>query len=160
MKKIIIICILLSSLSIFSQDSSFFKKLRFGGEFGLSFGSNSKSITALPTVVYDFDEEFSLGLGAGYTYSKRNDFESNVLSHNIIALYRPIKTIEFSADLQQLYVKRKQGTISENYNYPALNIGVSYRTGAVSLGLKYDVLYNKDKSVFSSPISPVLRILF
>lgn len=160
MKKLFPLITLTFSLLTFSQKSDFWQNTRFGGGFSFGFGSNNTTIAISPVGVYDFNEELSLGASVGYLYNKQNDYSANVYSVGALALYKPIREIEFSTDLKQLYVNRSFGSLEDNYSYPTLNLGAAYVTGRVSLGIQYDVLYDENKSIYASAISPVIRILF
>lgn len=160
MKRVLFISFLFCCASLIAQESNFWNNVRFGGGFGLGFGNNNTTIAISPSAVYDFNEQFSLGAGIGYLYNKQNSFSSNVYSGSIISLYNPMNEIQLSAEFEQLFVNRRSRSFKENYNYPALYLGAAYRTGHVSFGIRYDVLYNKDKSIFASPISPIVRIFF
>ncbi len=162
MKNLLTFCLLTLSISIFSQsnEDSFLSKVRFGGGFGFSFGSNNTSISVSPTAVYDFNEEFSIGATLGYLYNKRGDFNANVYSASVLTLYRPIRQIEFSAELMQSYVDRSFGTTNDTYSYPSLNVGAAYITGKVTFGVQYDLLYDETKSVNANGFTPFIRVLF
>ncbi|CAM1333459.1 hypothetical protein [Tenacibaculum aestuariivivum] len=163
MKKIYLLLFLITTVTAFSQDnkdSNFWDNVRFGGGFGLDFGNNNTTVSISPSAIYNFNKSFSLGLGVGYLYNKRADFKSNVFSSSIISLYNPLKEIQISAEYEHLFVNRSSNTINNTYNYPALYLGAAYRSGNFSLGIRYDVLYNKDKSIYTSPISPIVRIYF
>ncbi|CAL2087635.1 hypothetical protein [Tenacibaculum sp. 190524A02b] len=160
MKRVLFISFLFGCASLTAQESNFWNKVRFGGGFGLGFGNNNTTVAISPSAVYDFNEQFSLGLGVGYLYNKQNNFSSNVYSGSIISLYNPMNEIQLSAEFEHLFVNRRSRSFTENYNYPALYLGAAYRTGHVSFGIRYDVLYDKNKSIFASPISPIVRIFF
>lgn len=160
MKKIIFFCFALSSIVSFSQDSNFWGNVRLGGTFGLSLGSNSTSVAVSPSAIYDFNEEFSIGASIGYLYNKSKSYSANVYSASVITLYRPIRTIEFSGELIQSYVNRTIGIIKDNYSYPSLNLGAAYVTGKIAFGVQYDVLHKEDKSIYSNPLSPFVRVFF
>lgn len=86
MRKIALFFVLLFAISSYSQESEFWKNFRLGGRFGLSFGNNTTSISVSPTVVYDFNEEFSMGASIGYLYNKTSNFNANVYSSSIIII--------------------------------------------------------------------------
>lgn len=160
MKKIIPFCIFLLSTTMFSQESSFTDNIRVGGTFGFSFGSNTTSLAIAPSAVYDFNEEFSIGGSIGYSYNKSDVYSANIYSSSVLMMFRPIREIEFSAELLQSYVRKTIGSVKDNYSYPSLNIGAAYITGKVTFGVQYDVLYKKDKSIYANAISPFIRIFF
>lgn len=163
MKKIITLLLIGFSITVFSQqknNNKFWDNVRFGGGLGIGFG-NGINVSISPTAIYDFNEKFSLGAGIGYQYAKRGDYNSNIFSGSILSLYNPIRNIQLSAEFEQLFVNQKYNNLKNSYNYPALYLGVSYQLGRnVALGIRYDVLYKKNKSIYSSPISPIIRVFF
>lgn len=164
MKKLFFCIALFLSLFTFSQENetqSFWDNVRFGGGFGLGFGNNTTTIAISPTAIYDFNERFSLGTGIGYQYSKRGDVKSNVFSASILSLYNPINEVQLSAEFEQLFVNQSFNNISDNFSYPALHIGAAYRIGQnFTLGLRYDLLYNENESIYASAVSPIIRVFF
>lgn len=164
MKKILFFIFLLGTTLGFSQkneDYNFWNNVRFGGGIGLGFGNNTTTFAISPTAIYDFNEKVSLGVGIGYQYSKQNDFKSNVYNIGVLSLYNPFNEIQLSLEFDQLFINQRFGLDTNSYNVPSLNIGASYRVSTnVSFGVRYDVLYDQTKSVFASPISPIVRIFF
>lgn len=160
MKKIITLCLFLFVASSFSQESNFFDNIRFGGAFGFSLGSNTTTLSISPSLVYDFNEEFSFGGNIGYLYNKSKNYNASTYTAGVISLYRPIPTIEFSAELLQSYINKTIGNIKDNSSYPSLNIGAAYITGKVTFGIQYDVLYKKDKSIYANALTPFIRVYF
>ena len=160
MKKIIPFCIFLLSTTMFSQESSFTDNIRVGGSFSFSFGSNTNTYAIAPSAVYDFNEEFSIGGSIGYSYSKSEIYSAKAYSSSVLLMFRPIREIEFSAQLLQSYVRKTIGSVKDNYTYPSLNIGAAYIIGKVTFGVQYDVLYKKDKSNNSHAFSPFIRVFF
>jgi hypothetical protein len=174
MKKIVLLLCFFTSLFASGQDDntqpeyeifqvpqkSFWDHVRFGGGLGLGFGSNSTTINISPSAIYDFENGFAMGIGVGYLYSKVEDFKSNVFSPGIIALYNPAQEIQLSTEFEYLFVNQKFGNLGGNFDYPALYLGVAYRTGWAAFGVRYDVLYDERDSIFTSPFSPIFRIYF
>ena len=51
--------------------------------------------------------------------------------------------------------------MKDNFWDSALFVGAGYQiTPKISVGAKYNLLYKKDKSVYSSPLVPFLNISF
>jgi len=177
MKKIfLLVCIFFSAI-IFAQEepkkettteinqpkqkSEFWDKVRFGGGFGLNFGNNFFTLALTPTAVYEINDQFSLGGGVGYRYTKNGDLKNNVFSLSALGLYNPIQQLQLSSEFEQLFVNQKLDSFKNSYNYPALYLGIAYRVGRFStIGINYDVLYDENKSIYSSPITPIIRIFF
>jgi len=175
MKKILLTLTFLTSFLVSAQDdptqqddimhiptkTSFWNNVRFGGGLGLGFGNNSTTINISPSAIYDFQNGFALGAGVGYLYSKINDFRSNVFTPGVVALYNPAREVQLSAEFEQLFVNQKfLGSDPINFNYPALYMGVAYRTGWAAFGIRYDVLYDERDAIFASPWSPIVRVYF
>ncbi len=164
MRKIILLLFVLISYSISGQNdnnSNFWDNVRFGGGFGLGFGSNSTTIAISPSAIYEFNETFALGLTTSYLYAKNHDLKSNVYGVGTIALYNPIDQFQLSAEFEQLFVNQKLlGFEDNNFDYPALYLGAAYRVGSFSAGLRYDALYDNTKSIYTSAFSPIFRFYF
>lgn len=160
MRRLFFFSFFIYSTIAFTQEDNFWNNVRFGGDVSFGFGSNNTTLSISPAAVYDFNESFSIGVAIGYAYNKNDGLSSNIIAPKVITLFRPIREIEFSADLQQMYVNTNINGTSRRYNYPALNIGASYRIGVVSLGIQYDVLYEENKSVYASAFSPIVRVFF
>lgn len=170
-KKTVIFAFLVISTSLtFSQNTSsdssdFWKHVRFGGGIGLSFGDGFFSGTLAPSAIYEFNPQFALGVGLNGTYnSQKNFYKSTIFGGSLIALFNPIQEIQLSAEFEELNVQRNwedaTGIADENYWYPALFMGVGYRTQNVAFGIRYDVLYDRDKSIYADPWAPFVRVYF
>ena len=48
----------------------------------------------------------------------------------------------------------------EDYWLPVLFMGVGYSSGPVTFGIRYDVLYNENKSIYANPWMPFIRVFF
>ncbi len=164
MKKIVLLFFFLISFTILAQNDNkpkFWDNVRLGGGFGLGFGSNSTTIAISPSAIYEFNDRFALGLGGSYLYSKNNDLKSNVFGAGIISLYNPIQEFQLSVEFEQLFVNQKlPGFQDANFDYPTLYLGGAYRIGSFSAGLRYDVLYDANKSIYASAFSPIFRFYF
>lgn len=154
----------------FSQDnlpeekSDFWQHVRFGGGIGLNIGNAVFSGTLAPSAIYDFNYQFSLGVGLNGTYySQKNVFKSTILGGSVISLFNPIQEIQLSGEFEQNHVSQNfdnKAFQDNEYWVPALFIGVGYRTRQVTIGLRYDVLYNENKSVYANPWGPFFRFYF
>lgn len=147
------------------NDTHFWDQVRFGGGIGLSFGDGFFSGTLAPSAIYEFNNQFALGLGLEGTFNKRKDFyKSTILGGSLIGLFNPIEAIQLSAEFVELNVNRKwENYLSledEKYWYPALFVGAGYRTQNITFGLRYDLLYNEEKSIFADAWMPFVRVYF
>jgi len=146
--------------------SDFWQNVSFGGGIGLSFGDNFFSGTLAPSAIYQFNEQFALGLGLTGAYNEQKDiYKSTVLGGSLIGLFSPINEIQLSAELEQLHINQdfNQNFVinpDEKFWYTALFLGVGYRAGNVTLGIRYDVLYDRDRSIYADPWIPFVRVYF
>ncbi|MFD2551725.1 alpha-ketoglutarate decarboxylase [Bizionia sediminis] len=158
-------------INTYAQNNSgnFGSKLRFGGAVGLSFSGDYFSGTLAPSAIYRFNPKFGLGVSLNGTYASRKDvYKSTILGGSLIGLFNPIPAIQLSAEFEQLNVNRKWedqlAIADENYWYPALFLGAGYTitSGRVStaIGIRYDVLYDEDKSIYANAWMPFFRIYF
>ncbi|WP_375237827.1 alpha-ketoglutarate decarboxylase [Aurantibacter sp.] len=170
--KFIIVLIYLSfnfsftQTEIESKENRFWQHVRFGGGLGLSSGTDFFTLGVSPSAIYDFNDQFSLGTSLNYTYNRfKNRFKSNIYGGSILGLFNPINEIQISTELEQLRVNRNyeginQGLPSDNYWSPALFIGAGYRTNNVTIGLRYDLLFDEQKSIYADAIIPFIRVYF
>jgi hypothetical protein len=154
-----------SSQNAQSDTSEFWKHVRFGGGIGLSFGDGFFSGTLAPSAIYEINPQVALGLGLNGTYNtQKNFYQSTIFGGSVIGLFSPIQEIQLSAEFEELNVSRNWednlGIADENYWYPALFIGAGYRTRNVTFGIRYDVLYDRDKSVYAEAWAPFVRVFF
>ncbi len=166
-KFILLLCLgIFSTLSAQDQDEPrFLDNVRFGGGLGFSFGSDFFSGTLAPSAIYQFNNQFSLGVGLNGTYSSlKNEYTSTVLGGSILSLYNVIPEIQISAEFEQLNVSRnyddRLGFENDNYWYPALFMGAGYTSNNVTLGIRYDVLYDDQRSIYANAWAPFVRVFF
>ncbi len=152
----------------------FWQKVQFGGAVGASFGSGYTDVTLAPSAIYNFNEYFAAGIGLQGSYGKAsNRYEQYVYGGSLIALGNPIPQIQLSAELEELRVDRHfsispllggfdpiQQSSRVNYWNTALFLGAGYRTGAVTLGVRYNVLYNKSDAIYGQAFFPFVRVYF
>ncbi len=164
---------LINSNSINAQDtttpkpeSNFWNKVQFGGGLGLGIGSGYTDITVAPSAIYNFNELFSLGTGLqGSFISQKDTFKSTVIGVNVIGLFNPIEEIQLSLEVEEVNVSTKfqsvgNTTVKNNFWNTGLFIGAGYRTNNVTIGARYNLLFDKDKSVYSDALMPFVRVYF
>lgn len=146
--------------------SDFWSQIEYGGGIGLNFGNGFFSGSLAPNALYRFNPYVATGIGANFSYSSQKDvFKSTVLGGSIIGLFNPYREIQISTEFEQLHVSRKFDdnfvtNLDENYWYPALFLGAGYTNGNVTIGIRYDVLYDKDKSIYNEAWMPFVRFSF
>lgn len=171
-KIILISLILVSSNKIVGQiipppeqPHNFWENVRFGGGIGLGFGDGFFSGTLAPSAIYQFNPQFAVGVGLSGTYNKqKNRYTSTILGGSIMTFYNVIPEIQLSAEFEELNVTRRWeidgANVRDHYWYPALFLGAGFRTRNVTIGIRYDVLYDKNKSVYGQPYGPFVRVYF
>lgn len=152
--------------TITSQRSDFWQRVQFGGGFGLNFGSGYTDITLAPSGIYNFNRYVSAGVGLqGSFVSSRNNFSSAIYGGSIIGLFNPIEQVQLSLEVEQVrvntsYKNAGEPDIKDNFWNTGLFVGGGYRAGNVTLGVRYNVLHNKDKRVYSEAFMPFIRVYF
>ena len=144
--------------------SNFWNKVQFGGGLGLGFGSGYTNISVAPSAIYNVNEYFSAGVGVQYNYLKQKNFyTSSQYGASIIGLANPIPEIQLSVELEQLRVNVDlEGSNSNSADFwnTGLFVGAGYRMENVTIGARYNLLFNKDKGVYGDALMPFVRIYF
>lgn len=143
--------------------STFWAHVHYGGALGVSFGNEFFSGTIAPSAIYEFNEQFALGLGANFSYnSQKNFYETIIAGGSVLALFNVIPQLQLSSEFELLNVSRTYDSYlqyeSDYYWYPALYLGAGYRSGNFSFGIRFDVLYNDEESVYANPWMPFFRV--
>ena len=144
---------------------NFWNHVRFGGGLGLNFGDGFFSSTIAPSGIYEFNDVFALGLGLNATFNNlKREYKSTILGGSLIGLVNIINEVQVSAEFENLHVNRRYDVTlnfpEDNYWIPALFLGAGYRSGNITLGIRYDVLYDKNKSIYIDPWAPFVRFYF
>lgn len=164
---------LMSCTSIIAQvqrnnlkNNDFSKNIRFGGGLGLGFGSGYTDIMVAPSAIYQINETVAVGVSLQGSYvDSKNYYTSFMYGGSLIGLVNPIPEIQLSAELEQLRVNNTY----KNHNGPnyehdfwntALFLGAGYHTGIVTVGIRYNVLYQKKDDVYGGAYMPFIRVYF
>jgi long-subunit fatty acid transport protein len=143
--------------------SEFWKKVQFGGGLGLGFGSGFTNIAVSPSAIYNVNKYFSTGIGLQYSYLKQKNFyTSSQYGASLIGLVNPIDEIQLSVELEQLRVNIdfEDTNTSRDFWNTGLFLGAGYRTENVTIGARYNVLFDKDKGVYGDALMPFVRVFF
>ncbi len=147
-----------------SQKSDFWNNVHFGGGIGLGFTNGGFNGSISPSAIYQVSQQFATGVGLNFNYAKFNDNKFLAYGGSVLALYNPIPYLQFSGELEQLRVNREiptmAGTIEDNYWSPALFLGVGYSNQHVTIGIRYDLLYDDNKSIYANAWMPFVRVYF
>ena len=166
-KNIIVIVIFsLCFKTITAQNLSFSENIKYGGGVGLSFGNNFFSGTLEPSAIYQINPFLALGAGINFTYNtQKNFYTSTIIGGTLTTLVNPFPNIQISAEYQHLHVNRKYDSSqdiypNEKYWIPALLLGLGYEANNVTIGVRYDVLYDDVRSIYATPWAPFIRVYF
>ncbi len=144
--------------------SAFWQNVQFGGGIGLGFGSGFTNISISPTAIYNVNKYVSVGTGLQYSYLKQRDFyNSSLYGGSVIGLFNPIEEVQLSIELEQLRANVKtEGfySVSNNFWNTGLFFGAGYRMENVTIGARYNVLFQVDKGVYGDAFIPFVRVFF
>lgn len=156
------ITLLFSNVMLSQNLNSNSNKVHFGGTLGLSIGSGFTDIVVAPSVIYDVNDYFSAGVGLQGSYVNfKNNFESYIYGASLIGLVNPIEEIQLSAELEQVRVNTTfDDNYKDNFWNTALFLGAGYRAQNITIGIRYNVLFDKNKSVYNEAFMPFVRVYF
>lgn len=143
--------------------SDFWQHVQFGGGLGVSVGSGYTDITVAPSGIYNFNSYAAAGVGLQGTYARaKNNYEAYIYGGSLIGLFNPIEQVQLSVELEEMRVNRKFSADfnSDNFWNTALFLGAGYRAQNVTIGARYNVLYNKNDFVYGDPFMPFIRVYF
>ena len=107
----------------------------------------------------------SLGAGVvGSITNYKNHYTTGIVGISVISLFNPINNVQLSAEIEQLRVNTQiqliPNPITNNYWNTGLYVGAGYRKGNITLGARYNLLFDKDKSMYSDALMPFVRLYF
>ncbi len=144
--------------------SNFWKNVQIGGGLGLGFGSGYTNIAVAPSAIYNVNKYVAVGVGVQYSYLKQKDFyNSSLYGVSIIGLFNPIEQVQLSLELEQLRANVKAegyNSFSDNFWNTGLFFGAGYRIENVTIGARYNVLFQEDKGVYGDAFMPFIRVYF
>lgn len=162
--KLLIVLLVISCATQAQSGSGFSNNLRIGGSLGLGFGDGFFTANLAPSVIYDINNYWSVGTGLSGSYTSFDDARAYTIGGSALAFFRPISNLRLSSEFEHLYVNFKReldgSTFERNYTYPALFLGIGYTTGNLTAGVKYDVLFDEDDSIYSSALVPFISVYF
>ena len=139
------------------------KKLNFGLGFGLNFVGGT-SISVSPNLTYRINDQLSAGGGLLFNYTAIKDVQkTTTIGANLLVNYYPIEKLYTTLEFAEMHVNRNMEIFNTKDEFwdSALFVGAGYQiTPKISVGGKFNVLYDKDKSVYSSPFVPFVNISF
>lgn len=148
-----------------AKTGAFWENVQFGGGLGLGFSNDYTNIAVSPSAVYNFNDHFAFGSGLQYSYLKqKNYYSSNIYGASLIGLYSPIEEAQISLELEEVNVNNKYmdlgGNEKTSFWNTGLYLGAGYREGNVTIGGRFNVLYDKDKDIYGDAFMPFVRVFF
>ena len=148
-----------------ANQNQFWENVRYGGSLGLGFGSNSFNFQAAPSAIYDVNPYYSTGMGLQLNYAKFGDNKFFGYGATWMNFFNPIPMIQLSTELEQWRVNLSNdsplvGTLEENYWLTSLFLGAGYTQGNITFGIRYDVLFDDQRSIYADPWIPFVRVYF
>jgi hypothetical protein len=173
-KFIFIVIVLFLSENVIAQyqtapqtRSPFWQNVQFGGGLGLSFGSGYTDISIAPSAIYNVNPYLAVGLGLQGSYvASSGYYDSAIYGVSLLTYINPIPQIQLSINLNESYVNNHYETYYEQNSYTdqfwntALFLGAGYRTGNVTIGLAYNVLFDENDNVYGDALTPFVRAYF
>lgn len=145
-------------------------KWTFGGYAGLggAFGNGGgTSLYITPRVGYKLTENFEVGAASNLTWNNSKYFSSTMIGVGPFANYYFSRSFFLSGMFQQYFINQKDKQTEQKYSTDesALYLGGGYmqRLGDrvyMQIGGMYNVLYDRDKSVFSGGFIPNVGIVY
>jgi hypothetical protein len=147
--------------------SPFWSNVQFGGGLGISFGSGYTDISIAPSAIYNVNPYLAVGLGLQASYvSSKGYYDSGIYGASFLTYINPIPQIQFSINLNQSYVNNHYesyngfNSYTDSFWNTALFLGAGYRTGNVTVGLAYNVLFDANDNVYGDALTPFVRAYF
>ena len=170
-KRLTFVFFIALSLQMIAQEkpntenkSDFWSDVQFGGGIGLALGSGYSNISISPTAIFNVNQYVSVGAGLQYSFLKQSDFySSHMYGGSVIALFNPIEEIQLSTELEQLRVNvdlEGSNNNSADFWNTGLFVGAGYRMDNITIGIRYNVLFNNDKNVYADALMPFVRVFF
>jgi hypothetical protein len=148
-----------------AKTNDFWDHVQFGGAFGLSLGNEYTDITIAPSAIYNFNDHFALGTGLQYSHLKqKNYYSSNVVGGNLIGLFNPIEEIQLSLEIEEIHVSNTYvdlyNNVKKSFWNTGLYVGGGYRAENVTIGARFNLLFDKNKDIYGDAFMPFIRVYF
>ena len=158
--------------TVSAQEEDFWSKVRFGGSLGAAFGTGYTDVSLAPGAIYQFNRYVALGAGVQGSYVHQKDYyDAYLYGGSVIGLFNPIPEVQLSVEVEQLRVNLD---VDERYaeyygdlNFKdrdfwntALFVGAGYAMDNVTIGVRYNVLFNDRDLVYSDALMPFVRVYF
>ena len=147
-----------------SPKNSFWEKVQFGGGFGLSFGNNDFQLALSPSAIYRPNRFVAFGSGLLFSYQDNDFFSSTLYGGSAIVLVDPVEHLQLSAEIEQLFGNQSGNNgfvvADESISNTAVFIGGGYVFNGLSVGMRYNVLFDEDDGIYAQAWQPFIRVYF
>lgn len=147
-----------------TSQSDFWNQVRYGGGIGLGFTNGGFNAAIAPSAIYNVSNTFATGISLNLNYAKFNESKLLAYGGSLLSLYNPIPQIQVSAEIEQLRINRSfnldGSNLEDNYWSPALFFGLGYSTRNATIGLRYNVLFDENESIYAAALIPFVRFYF
>lgn len=148
-----------------AKTGAFWENVQFGGGLGLGIGNNYTNITVAPSAIYNFNNYFAFGPSIQYSYLKqKNYYSSHIVGGSLIGLFSPIEEVQLSVEVEEVNVNNRYydlgGNLKDSFWNTGLYVGAGYRDGGVTVGGRFNLLFDKDKDIYGSAFMPFVRVYF
>lgn len=183
-KSVFLSCfVLILTNAVWAQDSlrvkpksEFWQRVHFGGGFGAAFGSDFSNFSLSPGAMYEVNKYVGVGVGLQASYvkvdgdynpldSSLSNYKSWIYGGSVMGLFNVIEEVQLSLELEQVRVNTTfsypdEPRFTDNFWNTALFLGAGYRSENVTFGVRYNLLFDRDKSVYYEPFMPFVRVFF
>lgn len=177
MKKILLFSLMFFGLMWNAQISGSSKigdgdsKWTFGGYAGLggSFGSGGGGTTVYitPRVGYRITDDFEAGVAGSFSWSNSSYYSSTMIGVGPFVNYYFSRSFFLGGMFQEYFINQTNKSTDQKYsgNEAALYLGGGYMQQLgnrtyIQIGGMYNVLYQKEKSVFGGGFVPQVGIVY
>ena len=145
--------------------SNFWGDVQYGGGFGLGISRDYTNVLVAPSAIYPINDYFAAGVGmmGSFVNSKNNfaeSYSSKILGGSLIGLVNPFENVQLSGELEQMHVQQQITAnnlqLKDDFWNTALFLGVGFRSENLTLGVRYNVLFDEK----DDPYMPFIRLYF
>lgn len=143
--------------------SIFWSKVQFGGGIGANFGNGFSSFSVAPSALYAINPKVGLGVTTQVGYNAlKNQYSSWIYGAGVFGLFNPYKELQLSVEFEQLRINTNfSGNFKSTNSWnSALFLGAGYNANGVVLGVRYNVLHNKNNLIYGDAFMPFVRVFF
>ena len=149
--------------------SGFWGDVQYGGGVGLGISRDYTNVLVAPSAIYPINDYFAAGVGmmGSFVNSKNNfaeSYSSKILGGSLIGLVNPFENVQLSGELEQMHVQQQITAnnlqLKDDFWNTALFLGVGFRSENLTIGVRYNVLFDEKDRIYADPYMPFIRLYF